>query len=459
MKTWLRIFIYVAAWTYPLLGSICAAQNITLDNTDPKLLYFGPWATGPNCTNCSLQPDPKKVYNGTWQDSTYDATQIKRPGQPGFTFLFEGKTTDSGLELSFLTNVFYVLRLGTAVYIYCALSKYLQYDTVATQLNFYIDGKNLTSKAFYWSPSTTTTNFRYNVSVFAIQGLSSGSHNLTVRSWAAFLFDRLVFTCVSSTCSSEICHLRMTMMMLYSPVEHSSVHPPMSSSPFVKPVSLSSVLPSSISSSHETASPSPASPLPSPTMASPSPSSIHVHGSRALAISLGTIIGGGAALVLTSLAVVRWRRQRKACNPTSPLQQLFVDTMEIQSSLHSSASIASLPVPQSNLAARPYTPGCTSIQVQASTLDTVGTLQEHTQEIARLASAIGSISSTPHNERSQGADEEMAALRARMAQLEMLLSEAARAWQSINTSIRSVNVVDGPPPEYQPSPESTSHEL
>lgn len=204
MKTWLRIFIYVAVWTYPLLDSICAAQNITLDDTDPTLQYFGPWATGQDCTNCSFQPDSKKMYNGTWQDSTYDVTQIKRPGQPGFTFLFEGKTTDSGLELLFLTNLFYVLRLGTAVYIYCALAKYIQYDTVATQLNFYIDGKNLTSKAFYWSPSTTVTDFRYNVSVFAIEGLSSGPHNLTVRSWAAFLFDRLVFTCVNSTCSFEI---------------------------------------------------------------------------------------------------------------------------------------------------------------------------------------------------------------------------------------------------------------
>lgn len=140
--------------------------------------------------------------------------------------------------------------------------------------------------------------------------------------------------------------------------------------------------------------------------------------------------------------------------PTSPLQQSVMDTAEIQSSLHSFASTASPRVTQSNLAARPYA----SIQVRTSTLDTAGTLQEHAQEIERLASAIDSISSTPINERSQGANQEIAALHARMAQLEMLLSEAARAWESINTSIRRINVVDEPPPEYQPSAESTSHE-
>lgn len=90
------------------------------------------------------------------------------------------------------------LYSGTAVYVYCALAKHIESTTVDTQLNFYIDGENLTSHAFHWSPSKNTKNYTYNVSVFANDSLTSGSHNLTVKSWAAFLFDRLVYTCVNA---------------------------------------------------------------------------------------------------------------------------------------------------------------------------------------------------------------------------------------------------------------------
>lgn len=91
------------------------------------------------------------------------------------------------------------MDLGTAVSVYCALAAYIEWNTVATQLNFFIDGENLTSQAYYSSPAINET-YTYNVQVFSSNPLSSGSHTLTVESWAAFLFDRIVYTCVNLSC-------------------------------------------------------------------------------------------------------------------------------------------------------------------------------------------------------------------------------------------------------------------
>lgn len=226
----------------------------------------------------------------------------------------------------------------------------------------------------------------------------------------------------------QICYSQK--MLFRSPVEGSVQPSPISPS---ADFSLSSVPPSSISPSSPTTSVSPP----------------HSHRSHALAISVGSIIGVAAALLLVYLAVVRWR-QRNARVESSSLQQPFVHEIERQRSLRSSALSASprsipidLPV-CSNSPARSNT----GIQVQTSTLD-AATHQARAQEIERLASAIDVVSSTPINESAQGANEEIAALRVRIAQLQTQLNQAAR-WENAIMIVNDVNITD-PPPEYQSS--------
>lgn len=226
--------------------------------------------------------------------------------------------------------------------------------------------------------------------------------------------------------------------MLHSPVDNSVQPSPASTSSSLNfsTISLLSALPSPISSSHSPLTASSPSP---PKASSPSPSSTHAQGSHALAISVGTIIGGATALLLSYLAVVRWRRQRKTCIQTSALLQLSVDKIP--------TATASLRSAHSNFAARSNTPSCTNIPVQTLSLPAVTpTHQERAQEVGRLASAIDAISSTPINETVPGANDEMAALHARIVELETQLNVARR--ENIMNLESDVN---DPPPEYRPS--------
>ena len=60
--------LWLGFWTWP---SLTAAQNITVDDTDPSIQYTGPWDEGQDCGGCALQPDRNQMYNGTWHDSTF----------------------------------------------------------------------------------------------------------------------------------------------------------------------------------------------------------------------------------------------------------------------------------------------------------------------------------------------------------------------------------------------------
>ena len=79
-------------------GSSILYQNITIDDTfgDPtnnNQFSYSPaaaWQQGNGCSDCTAQPNVTQTKDGTWHDSTYDSTQVKRPGQPGFTFQFDG---------------------------------------------------------------------------------------------------------------------------------------------------------------------------------------------------------------------------------------------------------------------------------------------------------------------------------------------------------------------------------
>lgn len=128
-----------------LLGrsALCILVNVTVDDSDPSVLYspVGAWtarSATENCTECTAQPDPSEMYNGTWHDGTVrevtflrmncrlislqfnpDAGSNDFPNTPLFANLTFYGISFSCLVLSKFTD----FLLGTAVYVFCALAE------------------------------------------------------------------------------------------------------------------------------------------------------------------------------------------------------------------------------------------------------------------------------------------------------------------------------------------------
>lgn len=72
---------------------VCVSRNVTVDDqlgdesTGRQVSYSGSWSQGSTCDSCLLKPDPSKVLDGTWHDSTYGG---QAPGPYSFTILFDG---------------------------------------------------------------------------------------------------------------------------------------------------------------------------------------------------------------------------------------------------------------------------------------------------------------------------------------------------------------------------------
>ncbi|KAE9400424.1 hypothetical protein BT96DRAFT_992938 [Gymnopus androsaceus JB14] len=148
-----------------LLGRSALCNLVTVDDSDPSVLYspVGAWtarSATENCTECTAQPDPSEMYNGTWHDGTFnpDAGSNDFPNTPLFANL-----------------TFY----GTAVYVFCALAESKTSPDGDSVMGFYID--NELKDTFNKSALGLNDTYDYNVPVFSISSLTLDFHELVLQ--------------------------------------------------------------------------------------------------------------------------------------------------------------------------------------------------------------------------------------------------------------------------------------
>jgi len=202
------------------------------------------WEQGSKCPGCALQPNPSLTYDNTWHDATYDPV-LRPPGVDVINIFFSGTGID----------VYYVKPYSNNTYV-----------TTSMNLSFTLDHSQVGA---YSTPSNNdaSAGYTYNVLVYSTEGLAMQSHNLTIQSWAASLFDYAVYTVPDTTTSSS---------------STSSTPAPPSSSP-APPIA------------------NPSSPPPSSPLQSPSTSSIHTSSPGQSSIpSSSTDVGGTSSNTLRS---------------------------------------------------------------------------------------------------------------------------------------------------------------
>lgn len=160
----------------------------SLSGTIPTYTPASKWATGPQCTACSAQPDPSRAFNGTWHDST---NQLRDPSSV-ITYNFTGKSCNI-VQKAPVTKA----STGTAVYAFFILAnQYSLYGTSYTSLSFMLDDQY--EGPFNHQPDQVS-QYYYNVSMFAKADLDNKEHTIVIYNTAAsqaslILFDYLVYT-------------------------------------------------------------------------------------------------------------------------------------------------------------------------------------------------------------------------------------------------------------------------
>ncbi|KAI5117134.1 hypothetical protein M0805_008253 [Coniferiporia weirii] len=137
--------------------------------------YEGPsmdgWTQGSTCGTCKAQPDPYLAFQGTWHDSTWG------PGDRSEN----------------MVNVFFN---GSAVYVFIILANNVPNVTSLTSLSFSLDGEVVGT--FVHSPTSSETDYEYNVAAYTNENLGNTLHKLTMQTTGdvpiLFLFDYLIYS-------------------------------------------------------------------------------------------------------------------------------------------------------------------------------------------------------------------------------------------------------------------------
>ncbi|CDO74422.1 hypothetical protein BN946_scf184867.g20 [Trametes cinnabarina] len=158
---------------------LASAVNRTIDDQNgdsvtgvvPSYSPAGDWSQGSTCSGCFIHLDTSQTFQGTWHDTTHT---------PG----------DSDPRV--ITAQF----TGTAVYVYNVLANTVPWTTTFTSITFTLDGKNVGQ--FVHVP-TDSTDFQYNVPVFASDNLPNTDHTIVIEANGAtnsslVLFDYIVYT-------------------------------------------------------------------------------------------------------------------------------------------------------------------------------------------------------------------------------------------------------------------------
>ncbi|KAJ6501603.1 hypothetical protein C8R47DRAFT_923728, partial [Mycena vitilis] len=161
--------------------------NATIDDTTGDSLtgafvtYTPPdaWNSGATCGNaCAVKPDISKLNGGTWHDSTFSFNGGPHPNVP--------------LSATVSFN-------GSAVYVFCAMSRSSVSPPGAVDITFLLDGVAVDG---YTEPAMGSAGFEYDVPMFAKESLPSGMHTLTVQngrqggSTSLMILDSIVYTYV-----------------------------------------------------------------------------------------------------------------------------------------------------------------------------------------------------------------------------------------------------------------------
>ncbi|KAL0571442.1 hypothetical protein V5O48_010532 [Marasmius crinis-equi] len=158
-----------------LVGAVLQTRTIDdqpRDQRGIKPTFSGSWNEGPACKGCSLQPDPRLAFGGTWKDTTHHATNEPVSMQINFT--------------------------GIAIELFCIVPNSPKSGvTAAYDLTFTLDGEPA-GKPFAHTPDYKN-DFTYNVSVFSMGGLDNITHTVVMKADSkkvdsAILFDFAQYT-------------------------------------------------------------------------------------------------------------------------------------------------------------------------------------------------------------------------------------------------------------------------
>ncbi|KIY49193.1 hypothetical protein FISHEDRAFT_72541 [Fistulina hepatica ATCC 64428] len=168
--------------------------NTTVDDASSRFTYLpsnsGGWALGTNCTGCSAHPDTADLYNGTWHDSTFDATSE------------DGEIGDPNIPKNAT-----VTFSGFAIYVYVALALTTSDPTGNSVMTFYIDD---VQRGTFYKAAPGENGYEYHVCVFSYDSLSSGDHTLLIQNGlvngnkSLMLLDYIIYSQDNTTTSTAV---------------------------------------------------------------------------------------------------------------------------------------------------------------------------------------------------------------------------------------------------------------
>ena len=200
--------------------------NVTIDDSDPSIIYLPAWNTrnaSVPCPTCTANPQADLMFDETWHDST--VRYLHTLNLDAFVDFFHHFSSIPLLEAmifrTFLSRPacclmvsFFVcfaiahvvahhgttglFKLGTAMYVFCALAESSTSPDGDSNMSFYIDG-DLKGTFVKIAPGNVGV-YDYNVPVFAIDSLTPEEHNFTLQGGhvngfkSLVLLDRMVYT-------------------------------------------------------------------------------------------------------------------------------------------------------------------------------------------------------------------------------------------------------------------------
>jgi len=162
------------------------AFNITIDDSDPTVIYLPPWnavSASKPCSTCAANPALNLMFNQTYHDGTFEGE--------GFG--------NVPLMASILFN-------GTAMSVFCTLAENSTSPVGNSNMAFYIDGE---LKGTFVNTFVNCGGYNYNVPVFTIDYLTPQEHNFTLQNGqvngtkSLVLLDKIVYTAFNSSPTSS----------------------------------------------------------------------------------------------------------------------------------------------------------------------------------------------------------------------------------------------------------------
>ncbi|KAH9930925.1 uncharacterized protein B0H18DRAFT_1102885 [Fomitopsis serialis] len=252
------------------LDALAGQINRTIDDqygdssTGIQPSYSSNWNFGPECSICALHPSASDAFDGTWHDTTSNATD---PTQPYVTLDFT----------------------GTDIWVYCIIVNSASAADIVTFTNVTFELDGAVAGSYAHEPDATASQYVYNVSVFSQTGLSNTEHKLVMSTVqgsqsSALLFDWAMYTFDDGNTSTTTSTTQTTVLSTMS--------------------SGSTGLSTAVTTVSQTASTSS-----SPTAAAELNTSHHSGPAGAIA---GGVIGGLAFVTICVLLAVCFRRKRAA---------------------------------------------------------------------------------------------------------------------------------------------------